>query len=106
MDVVIHKNRDYFLIECKWEKDPIEAGVVRELYGKLGNRIGVQGVVISMSGFTKGAVQQAEDYAGSRVILLFGPEDIKQIIYRRASFDTFLNDKYQHLVTRRKILYK
>lgn len=105
MDIVIHKEREYFLIESKWEKEPIQAGVVRELYGKLGNRIGVQGIVISMSGYTEGALQQAEEYASNRVILFFGPEDIKQLIHEQASFDILLNDKYQHLITKRKILY-
>lgn len=105
MDVVIHKEREYFLIECKWQKDPTEAGVVRELYGKLGNRIGVQGIAVSMSGFTSGAVTQAEAYASDRVILFFGLEDVNQLIYERALFDDLLKEKYQQLITHRRIIY-
>jgi hypothetical protein len=105
MDVVIHKAREYFLIESKWEKDPIEASIVRELHGKLSNRIGVQGIMVSMSGFTSGAVDQAEDYASSRIILFFGKEDIEEIIYQHVSFDELLDKKYQQLITRRKIIY-
>lgn len=105
MDVVIHKEREYFLIECKWEKEPVQAGVVRELYGKLGNRIGVQGIVVSMSGFTSGAVTQAEDYASERVILFFGPEDVHQLIFEQAAFDDLLNEKYGQLITYRKTIY-
>jgi len=45
MDVIIHRDREYYLIECKWEKDPIEASVIRELHGKLANREGVRGIV-------------------------------------------------------------
>lgn len=105
MDVVIHKEREYFLIECKWQKDPTEAGVVRELYGKLGNRIGVQGIAVSMSGFTSGAVTQAEDYASDRVILFFGPGDVNQLICEHALFDDLLKEKYQQLITHRRIIY-
>ena len=105
MDVVIHKARDYFLIESKWEKEPIESPVVRELHGKLSNRDGVEGIIVSMSGFTSGAVEQAESYASSRKILFFGKEDVEQIIYQRASFDGLLDEKYQQLTTRRKIVY-
>lgn len=105
MDIVIHKEREYFLIECKWEKEPIEASIVRELHGKLSNRIGVQGIVISMSGFTSGAVEQSEDYASSRIILFFGKDDIEKIIFQQATFDALLDVKYQQLVTRRKIVY-
>ena len=38
MDVIVYKDREYYLLESKWEKNPIEADVVRELYWKLGNR--------------------------------------------------------------------
>ena len=103
MDVIVHKEREYFLIECKWEKERVQAAVVRELYGKLSNRIGVQGVLVSMSGFTSGAVKQAEDYASDRVILFFGEKDIHRLVYGRASFDALLNEKYQQLITQRKI---
>ncbi len=105
MDVIVHKNREYFLIESKWVKEPIQAGVVRELFGKLGNRTGIQGIIFSMSGFTGGAVDQAEDYTGDRMILFFGSEDINSIICKNELFDELLNEKYQQLITRRKIIY-
>src|SRR5687767_7370166 len=74
MDVIVFREREYYLLESKWEKDPIEASVIRELFGKLGNRIDVRGIVASMSGFTEGAVKQVHDYTGQRIILLFGSE--------------------------------
>ena len=106
MDVIIHKERKYFLIECKWLKVPVEAPVVRELMGKLDNRIGVKGIIVSMSRFASGAVEQAEKNANKQVILFFGKEDIEGLIYQRISFDELLNEKYQQLITRRKIVYK
>jgi hypothetical protein len=105
MDVVLHKEREYFLVECKWEKEPAEAAVVRELHGKLSNRIGVQGIIVSMSGFTEGAIQQAEDFASSRIILFFGKEDIERLISQQVLFDTLLDEKYRLLITKRKIIY-
>ena len=106
MDVVIHKAREYFLIECKWERDPIEASIVRELHGKLSNRIGVQGIIVSMSGFTSGAVEQAEAFASSRVILFFGKEDVERMIHQESSFDILLDEKYQKLITNGKIIFE
>jgi DNA-binding Lrp family transcriptional regulator len=105
IDVVIHKAREYFLTESKWEKDPIETPIVRELHGKLSYRIGVQGIIVSMSGFTGGAVAQAEDYASSRIILFFGKRDIEQIIFQQVSLDALLDEKYQQLITWRKVIY-
>jgi len=105
MDVIVFKEREYYLIECKWEKDPIEADVVRELFGKLSNRIGVQGIIVSMSGFTEGAIKQAIDYASQRVILFFGPDDVHSLIYVKSSFNELLNEKYQKLITKKKISF-
>jgi hypothetical protein len=103
MDVIVWREREYYLLECKWEKDPIEAGIVRELFGKLGNRIGVNGIVMSMSGFTKGAVKQATEYAGQRVILLFGEDGVKRMVYGVESFTDLLNTKYRQLTMREEI---
>ena len=105
MDVLIFRAREYYLIECKWEKDAVEAGVVRELFGKLGNRIDVKGIVVSMSGFTAGAAEQAGNYAGQKVILLFGPEDVRSIIQQTTNFNDILNEKYDALITSRKLIW-
>ncbi len=105
MDIIVFRAREYYLLECKWEKNPIQAGVIRELFGKLGNRIDVRGIVASVTGFTKGAVKQAEDYSGQKIILLFGPEDIKALIYQTISFDDLLNQKYKELVTKKKAIF-
>lgn len=105
MDVLVYRDREYYLVECKWEKDPIEAGVIRELHGKLSNRADVRGVVVSMSGFAAGATTQVKEYVGSRIILLFGPEDVSSMVYARHSFDDLLNHKYKELIMRRNIVF-
>lgn len=105
MDVVVHKEREYYLIECKWENAPIEASVIRELHGKLSNRADVRGLVVSMSGFTKGSISQVMDYVSSRVILLFGAEDLTSMVKGDNSFEDLLNNKYRELITRKKIVF-
>ncbi|MBK7393982.1 MAG: restriction endonuclease [Chloracidobacterium sp.] len=105
MDAVFSRAREYYLLESKWEKDPIEAAVVRELYGKLGNRIDVRGILASMSGFSAGAVKQAEDYIGQKVVLFFGPDDITSLIYNKASLEELLDAKYRELIIRRTISF-
>lgn len=105
MDVILFREREYYLVECKWEKNRIEAPVIRELYGKLSNRVDVRGIVVSMSGFTEGSVVQAEDYAGQRVVLLFGPNDVRALVYEQTTFSNLLNEKYRKLITQRKITY-
>lgn len=106
MDVIISREREFWLTECKWEKKPIGAAVIREMYGKLGNRVDVKGIVISMSGFTGPADTQAEDYIGQKLILLFGEQDIKELFFGEISFTDLLNAKYKDAVTKRKITFR
>ena len=68
----------------------------------IGSRVGVNGIVMSMSGFTKGAAEQAEGYAGQRIILLFGEEGIRKMVYGREEFTDLLNIKYRQLAMKRK----
>ena len=106
MVVIVYLEREYYLIECKWEKLPVEAHVVRELYGKLANSVDVKGIMVSMSGFTSGADKQVADYAGQKVILLFGPDDIRSIADTSRGFEDLLNMKYDALITSRKGIWK
>lgn len=106
IDVVIHKNRESYLIECKWEKKPIQPIAINHLLSKLNKRADTKGIVISMSGFTKGAVKNVEDSATQKLVLLFGEEDVKKIVSNPDSFETLLNEKHRELVSRRKAVWK
>lgn len=105
MDVIIFRGREYYLVECKWEKNKVGARVIRELYGKLSNRADVRGVVVSMSGFTKGVTKQVQDYVANRVILLYSSGDVRSMVFERSTFDELLNAKYKALVTQRNVLF-
>jgi len=105
IDVVVNREREYYLVECKWEQYGIGASVVRGFYGKLTNRANVQGIIVSMSGFTKGAVDEVKKKVSDRIILLFGPWDVCSIIFSGNSFDKLLNEKYDALVKRSKVLF-
>lgn len=106
IDIFCHKNREYYLIECKWEKDAIEASVVRELFGKLGNRSEIRGILVSMSGFTAGAAEQVKDYANANLVFLFGHDDVNDLLLGKSLFDNLLDEKHHQLVTRRKVVYR
>jgi predicted transcriptional regulator len=106
IDVVFSHGREYFLLESKWEKDPIEAPVIREFYGKLSNRVDVKGVIASMSGFSKGAIEQALDYSSSRVILAFGPLDVDELIHGRNTLEDLLNEKYRAIVMSHQLIFR
>ena len=106
IDIVIHKNREFYLIECKWEKNPSEAEVVDKLFGKLSRRAGTNGIIMSMSGFSKGSVDCVKDFTNQKLILLFGKKDIEQIVSNPNSFEELFNEKYKELVMRRNVIWK
>lgn len=105
IDVIVFQLREYYLVECKWEKNPIQARVIQGLIGKLSNRIGVSGIVASMSGFSKGAVTRVREHVTQRVILVYGPEDLKSLVHGESSFNEMLNTKYNALITRKTVVF-
>lgn len=106
VDIIIHQNREFYLIECKWEKEPIGTPAVTHLRDKLNRRMGTNGILMSMSGFAKTSCQNIEESTGQNLILLFGKEDIEELISNPNSFEDLLNEKYKELVTRRKVVWK
>lgn len=101
MDVVVSLKREVFVLECKWENVPSEAKYVHTLKGKLDNRADVRGILVSMSGFTKGALEQIRHYVGSRIILPFGRGDVESMVNGVATFEAILDAKYHRLVINR-----
>jgi hypothetical protein len=106
MDVVINQKHEYYIVECKWWRRPVSAAVIRELYGKLRGRALTNGIVVSMSGFSSGAVEQSREYASDRVILLFGPEDVGALVHDQVLLTDMLDEKYDALVKRREVTYQ
>jgi HJR/Mrr/RecB family endonuclease len=105
IDVIVNRDREYYLVECKWERHGVEAKVIRDLYSKLTDRANTQGLVASLSGFTRGAVEHVQKKASDRIILLFGPWDVCALMYGRVSFDDLLGEKYDALVKRGSVLF-
>jgi DNA-binding PadR family transcriptional regulator len=106
IDIILHKDNSYYLIECKWEKKPIETKVIRDLFGKLSHRTEVKGIVVSMSGFAAGALAAAHDFRGQATILLFGPEDVRSIFRFESTFSALLENKLREAVIRRKVVFR
>jgi Restriction endonuclease len=86
-----YKNR-YFLIEAKWEKNPVPASKIYSLQGRLGGKlIGCLGCFISMSGFSDDAPPLIEK-TGVNVIL-FTQRDMDYCFDEKYSFSEVLNTK-------------
>jgi hypothetical protein len=106
MDVIMFKGRESYLVECKWEKHPIQPKVISGLYGKLHKRVGMQGVVVSMSGFTEGATRAVKDFTDDHLVLLFGPEDVRSMVFQSITVDELLGSKYKQLLSRGEVAFR
>lgn len=105
MDIFIIKNGSIYLIECKWENGAVGTNPINHLLAKLNMRDGARGILMSMSGFTAGAVQSVEDSTTQKLMLLFGRKDTEQLIDDPSAFDSLLNEKHKEIVMRRKAVW-
>lgn len=103
-DLVISQERDVFFVECRWRKEKAEAGDLAKLRDRITARAGARGLFISMSGFTSGAIRDAEDRLERCVMLLFGPKEVGVVMRGKTAFTDLLNQRFKTAVSRRKIV--
>ena len=103
-DIVVHRDREYYLAECKWVQEKTDTGTIRNFRDKLTARVGTHGLFFSMSGYTSEAVASAEGRLESAIPLLFGPGDIEAIMSQKTTFNALLNEKFHAAISRRKLL--
>ncbi|GAA5531406.1 MULTISPECIES: restriction endonuclease [Herpetosiphon] len=106
LDLVLVKNHAYYLVECKWHKNPIEAKDIRDFYGKLAHRTHYRGLFISMSGFTSGAREHIKSYISHHPIVCFGPRDVEALIQTTIALDNLVEQRYRRLTTQRQLEYE
>ncbi len=104
-DVVLHQGREYYLVECKWEASPAEAGAIVLLAGRLQQRAGVRGLFMAMAGFTSGAEREAGERMGTTMVLLWGSADIGALLAGRR-FEDLLDEKVHAAIGRRELVWQ
>ena len=78
-----------FLLEAKWHKDELPASAIYQFKGKVDGKLaGTIGVFISMSGYSKDAVD-ALTLGKSLNVILFGKEDIDAAIIEGVASEVF-----------------
>jgi hypothetical protein len=82
-----------FILEAKWHRDELPASSIYQFKGKVDGKLsGTIGVFISMSGYSKDAVD-ALTLGKSLNVILFGKEDIDAAILGNSSFKNVLKSK-------------
>jgi hypothetical protein len=104
-DLVLHREREYYLVESKWLREKVEAGGVREFAGRVEARAGVRGLAMSMSGFSMNATDEARTKLSTCMLLLFGPQDVESLVTGKRGFTSLLDAKVHAVVARREIVW-
>ena len=84
-----------YRVECKWEKGPIEGSDIDVLKGKL-DVIGVDGLFVSMNGFTTAAIGRAARYRNEKCILLVNGDEARFALNLQINFDELVMQKRLH----------
>ena len=106
LDLVLSNADLYYILECRWKAEPVEAKEIRDFQGKPRKRSGVFGLFVSMSGYTAGATGEAVSGAGEVPTLFVGPGEAADLFARRVNFADLLNEKRKLLVLRRAISWR
>jgi hypothetical protein len=106
IDLVLHRQDAFCLVECRWKNGPVSAMEIRDFEGKLRKRSGVQGVFVSMSGYTADAVTEVVAVAGDTPIVLMGPGEVADLFNGRLTLNELLVEKKRSLVLRRKAAWR
>lgn len=82
-----------FLLEAKWHSNELPASAIYQFKGKVdGKLLGTIGVFISMSGYSKDAVD-ALTLGKSLNVILFGKEDMDAVLIGNSTFKSVLKSK-------------
>lgn len=91
----------HVLGEVRWEKEPLNGEAINAFVGKLAPRPQTIGLVISYSGFDKGAYDVVKRHISKGTIVLFDKEQIEKIIVRLTDpgevFSLELRNVYDYL---------
>lgn len=88
----------------KWETPAVGMSALSELDSKLSRRPHVNGILFSMSGFSKNIPEYVRDTFRAHVICLFGPTDITAIFEGKARLTDLLLKKMDAAVVRRTVI--
>ncbi len=104
IDLVAESGLGFFVCECKWEKKPIQGGVVDQMVSRMGRRPAFfVGVIFSMSGFTPNAYEIATRALGNRTVLLVGEKETRGIIQGERSFEEIATEQLRQIAARGRL---
>ncbi|MEZ4308714.1 MAG: restriction endonuclease [Polyangiaceae bacterium] len=81
-----------YRLECKWEEKPAGRDHITIFAERL-DAVGVDGLFISMSGFSDSAIERAKDLRKEKAILLMDGNEVRLLFSRRLMLDEAMQKK-------------
>jgi len=106
IDGSISLDGTFILIEMKWEKVPIEPKDVRDFKGKVQGKLdNTLGLIVSMSGYTDAAIEEAA--RGGRIVaVLMDGRDVAEVFQGLIDLTEMLRRKFRHAAERGNAMYR
>ncbi|MEZ0096012.1 restriction system protein [Streptacidiphilus sp. EB129] len=95
IDGVVELDGQIYLVEVKWWAKPLDINPVSRHLVRVINRAGVNGLMISASGYSSPAVQECERFLVHRVMVLGELRELVLLLEREASLGDWLRQKTQ-----------
>lgn len=82
-----------YRVEMSWDSKPNDRREVRDLYDRMSRVAGTRGLLVSMSGFGTGAVEEIARLRSSQIILTLDQEELKAILQGESRLESQLDQK-------------
>ena len=105
-DLVISKGHDHFLVSCKWEKKRAPNHYLESLRMRLLKRPGTFGILVSVGGFSKELVKEAEGNTSLGMVMLFGRGDLDRLFTGQAHLREMMLDRHMTLARYRRAVFE
>lgn len=93
IDGVVIINKDVYLVEIKWHKEPIGVQHLAQHISRLFARSVARGIIISASGYTKSAIKQCEEALSQKVVSLCTLKEIILLLEKYSDLTEMLEKK-------------
>ncbi|MCX4827025.1 restriction endonuclease [Streptomyces sp. NBC_01142] len=104
-DLVARYGDTWYLIEAKWHNEPADINVFDSVRSRMERAASsaVVGVIISVNGFTDSAVEDLRVRRDRGPILLFGEDELTQVLSTPRSLVNLLQVKREELITHGRV---
>lgn len=104
-DLVARYGDTWYLIEAKWHNEPADISVFDSVRSRMERAASsaVIGVIISVNGFTDSAVEDLRVRRDRGPILLFGEDELTQVLSTPRSLVNLLQVKREELITHARV---